>query len=141
MVSAAIPAGFTGRMYAPGIDVIIELLKLLAGDPTTVDRALYYEQGTVTDTDVSTIQRVQSQAEEYSILLLQFSETSGRGRYLITGANPSAAGVGMPIISGGTQLTIRGVDNINNFRMISETGQTMEYNALLFKAQAWQRFR
>lgn len=142
MSSAAIPPGYQGRLFAPGIGEIIELLKLTAGDPSKADKAIAFEQGTVTDTAVSTVLRLAAQAEVWSILMIQFSEASGRGRFLITGANPSAAGFGMPILSGGTLLTIKGVDNINNFRMIAETGQSMEFNALMFKAQAWmgQRF-
>jgi hypothetical protein len=138
MASAIVPPGYDGRWYAPALVEVVALLKLMAGDPTTIDRAMEYSQGTVTDTAVTAIARVQSQSENFSILLIQFSETSGTGRFLVTGANPTAAGFGMPILSGGTTLTIRGVDNINQFRMIAETGQTMEFNALLFKAQAWQ---
>lgn len=132
-----VPGGMLPSAYVPALVEIIELLRLSAGDPSKTDKALFYEQGSVADTAVSVITRVASQAESYSVLIVQFSETSGRGRYQITGANPTAAGVGMPIISGGSQLTIRGVDNINNFKMIAETGQAMQYNALLFKAQAW----
>jgi hypothetical protein len=132
-----IPGGFVPSAYVPALVEIIQLLRLSAGDPAKTDKALFYEQGNVVDTAITVVARVQAQAESYSIMIIQFSETSGRGRYQMTGANPTAAGVGMPIISGGTQLTIRGVDNINNFKMIAETGQAMQYNALLFKAQAW----
>ena len=137
MSSLGIPPGYTERLYAPALVEIVALLKLIAGDPTTVDQALVYEQGTVTDTVAVAIQRVQAQIENYSILIVAFSETSGRGRYLPTGSSPTAAGVGMPILSGGAVIIVRGTDNINRFRMIAETGQTMEYNALLFQAQAW----
>lgn len=122
----------------PGLNEIIRLLKLQAGDPATVDRAIAFEQGDVTDAAVERIDRLAADTEAWSILYIQFSQPSGTGRYLITGTNPTAAGFGMPILSGGSQLIIRGVDNINNFRMIAETGQTMQYNALLFKAQAWR---
>jgi hypothetical protein len=132
-----IPEGFIPTAYIPALIEIIELLKLNAGDPAKADKALFYEQNTVADTAVVKLTRTQAQAENYSILIVTFSETSGRGRYQITGSDPTAAGVGMPIISGGSTLTIRGIDNINNFRMIAETGQAMQYNALLFKAQAW----
>src|SRR5688572_12834731 len=98
----------------PALNEIIRLLKLQAGDPATVDRALAYEQGDVTDVEVSIIERLRADTEAWSILFIQFSQTSGTGRYLITGGNPSAAGEGMPILSGGSQLIIRGVDNINN---------------------------
>lgn len=131
------PSGFEPTIYSPGLEEIVRLLRLTAGDPSQTDKAVFYEQATVTAAAVVRISRVAAAAESFSILMITFSETSGRGRYQITGGEPTAAGVGMPIISGGTTLIIKGVDNINNFKMVAETGQTMEYNALLFKAQAW----
>jgi hypothetical protein len=128
-------------LYSEGIVEIIEILKLLGGDPRTIDTSLFYEQGTVTAAAAVPILRVQSNADIYSILQIQFSQTSGRGRYLTTGGLPSAAGFGMPILSGGTELIIRGAENINRFLMIAEAGETMEYNAQLFKAQAWAGIR
>jgi hypothetical protein len=139
--SSAPPPGFNGVVYAPGISEMIALLNLIAGDPQQVDKAIFFEQGTVVDTAVTVIGRVQARAENYSILQIQFSSTSGLGRWLCTGADPSAAGFGMPILSGGAFLEIRGVDNIENFKMIAETGQTMQYNALLYKAQRWMAQR
>lgn len=136
-MSPSVPSGFEPTIYSPGLEEIVRLLRLTAGDPSQTDKAVFYEQATVGATSVVRIARVAAAAESFSILMITFSETSGRGRYQITGGEPTAAGVGMPIISGGTTLIIKGVDNINNFRMIAETGQTMEYNALLFKAQAW----
>lgn len=131
------PVGWAPEFYSPGLEQIVALLQLAAGDPSKSDKAMFFEQGPVSDLAVTRIARVAAATESYSILMIQFSETSGRGRFQITGAPPTAAGVGMPIISGGSTITIRGVDNINNFQMIAETGQAMEYNALLFKAQAW----
>jgi hypothetical protein len=137
MSSPNIPAGYTGVLHAPALKEMVELLRLLAGDPKTIDKAQYFEQGLVTDTAVSFIQRVASYSEEYSILMVQFSETSGRGRFDMTGGDPTAAGRGMPILAGGSLIVVRGVDNINRFKMIAEVGQSMQYNALLFKAQMW----
>lgn len=122
----------------PALLEIIRLLELQAGDPATVDKAIVYEQIAVTAADIFTVSRLRAGTEVWSILFIQFSTPSGTGRYLITGSDPTAAGVGMPILAGGMQLTIRGVDNINNFKMIAETGQTMEANCLLFKAPAWR---
>lgn len=127
-----------GSLYAPALPEIIRLLELVAGDPSTVDKAIAYEQSTVTDADVVGIERVADGSEGWSILMIQFAASSGAGRYLTTGGFPSAAGFGMPIPAGGTIIIIRGVDNIVNFKMIAETGQTMISNALLFKAQAWR---
>ena len=122
----------------PGLNEIIRLLKLQAGDPATVDKAIAYEQVDVTDAAIAVIPRLRANTEVWSILYIQFSTPSGTGRYLIDGSDPTAAGRGVPILAGGAQLIIRGVDNINNFKMIAETGQTMEANCLLFKAPAWR---
>src|SRR5262245_37901885 len=94
----------------PGLNEIIRLLRLQAGDPATVCRAIAYEQGDEVDTAVSRINRLAADTEAWSILFIQFSQPSGTGRYLVTGTNPTAAGFGMPILSGGSTLIIRGVD-------------------------------
>jgi hypothetical protein len=122
----------------PALAEIVRLLELQAGDPATVDKAIVYEQIAVTAANIETVDRLRANTEVWSILYIVFSTPSGTGRYLITGGDPTAAGLGMPILAGGSQLVIRGVDNINNFKMIAETGQTMEANCLLFKAPAWR---
>ena len=137
MSAIPVPREFVPQAFSPGLIEVVELLRLIAGDPLSTDRALYYEQGIVTDAAVRQISRTVSQSEVFSVLTVAFAGSSGAGRYQVTGAFPTAAGVGMPILAGGYVLTIRGNDNINNFRMIAETGETMEFNALLFKAQRW----
>jgi len=122
----------------PGLNEIIRLLELQAGDPATTDKAIVYEQVPVIDTVIAVISRLQAKTEVWSILYIQFSTASGTGRYLIDGSDPTAAGRGVPILAGGSQLIIRGVDNINNFKMIAETGQVMQANCLLFKSPAWR---
>lgn len=122
----------------PALAEIIRLLQLQAGDPATVDKAVAYFQIPVTAAAIADIPRIASGAEVWSVLYIKFSTPSGTGRYMIDGGNPTAAGLGVPILAGGEQLIVRGVDNINNFKMIAETGQTMEANIVLFKAPAWR---
>ena len=129
------------QLYSAGLADAVKLLQLLTGDPRFVDTALLYEQLAITDAAIVVIPRVQSQSIIYSIAEIQFSETSGRGRYLMTGGLPTAAGFGMPIVSGGTRLVIRGAENLTKFAMIAEAGETMEANITLFKAQIWMDTR
>jgi hypothetical protein len=122
----------------PALAEIVRLLSLQAGDPATVDKAIVYDQIAVTAAAIADIPRIAAGTEVWSVLYIKFSTPSGTGRYLIDGGNPTAAGFGIPILAGGEQIIIRGVDNINNFKMIAETGQTMEANVVLFKAPAWR---
>jgi hypothetical protein len=68
-------------------------------------------------------------AKSYSYLIVEIDDTSGSGRHNAgdTSVQPTAAGVGHKIPAGGTEIVIPGTVNIKNFKMIAETGQTLNY--------------
>jgi hypothetical protein len=69
-----------------------------------------------------------STAKKYSYVEVLIESSSGSGRYsLEPGVIPTPSGAGHQIPSGGTTITIPGVENIKNFKMIAETGQTLTY--------------
>ena len=68
-------------------------------------------------------------AKAYAYLIIEIDDTSGSGRHNAgdTSVTPTAGGVGHKIPAGGTEIVIPGSVNIKNFRMIAETGQTLNY--------------
>jgi hypothetical protein len=67
--------------------------------------------------------------KQYSYLVVEIEDTSGSGRHNAgdTSVTPTAAGIGHKIPAGGTEIVIPGTMNIRNFKMIAETGQTLNY--------------
>lgn len=70
-----------------------------------------------------------TQTKNYAYLVVEIDDTSGSGRHNAgdTSVTPTAAGVGHKIPAGGTEIVIPGTVNIRNFKMIAETGQTLNY--------------
>lgn len=67
-------------------------------------------------------------AKKYSYMVVIIASSSGAGRYTLqSGINPTAAGVGHEIPAGGTTIEIPGTINVANFKMVPETGQTLNY--------------
>lgn len=85
----------------------------------------------VTGNVVYKIVQAQSDRETFYQLVLTFDTTSGSGRYTIDGT-PVSATVGVGIPSGGCVLTITGHNNIKNFQMMAEGGQTLQFARNLF---------
>jgi len=75
----------------------------------------------------------QQEDQIFSSLLFTVDSTSGTGRYFITGREPTPAGEGFEIQSAGFQILIQGHENIKAFRVIAESGQTLNYTASLFQ--------
>lgn len=129
-----------GTFQAPGfwgaIQTIISLLRLTANDPSQAERCVFTSAPTaVTATAIVTIAQAQDRSKTYSTLILWFTSGSGSGRRTIDGSQPTAAGTqGVQIPAGGGQYTIRGAENIRNFQLIAETGQSMSFTAELFQA-------
>lgn len=88
---------------------------------------------TLTDAAIIDIPEARSGQETFYSCSVMFQSTAGSGRYTVNGTPPKATGTGLPIPSGGGQLTISGMDNIRKFRMIAETGQTLNFVYQLFK--------
>lgn len=131
----------TTLVEAPGglWSKVVKLLRYLAGDPATSDRAVFLSDPVaVTDTAVSLIEEAQDLSQDFALAQIQFTETSGTGRFDLTGGNPNAAGTrGMQIPAGGGTMNIRGAWNIRNFRVIGETGNALSFTVMLFKTSLW----
>lgn len=131
------PPGLTQAWWAPGFSDIIQLLRLIAGDPILAERAqLLIDATTVTDAAIVTIPETQDFARTYSTMVLRFTVASGNGRYDITGGNPTQTR-GVQIPTGGGELTIRGAENIRRFRVIGEVGQVLNFSGFLFSSPLW----
>lgn len=117
-------------------------LAYMGGDPERAERAILLSDAIpVTDTALAFYEEAIDRSKTYSTMILQFTQASGSLRYDITGRNPTAAGRGFQFASGGGPLTIRGAENIRNFRVIAETGQSGNFTAMLFKASLWNTER
>jgi hypothetical protein len=66
-----------------------------------------------------------------ALLVLVFDTASGAGRYRVDGPDPSPT-VGVAVPAGGVVLQIPGIDNIKNFRLTAEAGQTLTFARYLF---------
>lgn len=134
-----VPAGFTERLYAPGILRAVELLELIAGKPTVVERAQFLIDAiAITDAAVVSLgEEAANPTKTWAVAVIQFTQASGAGRYDITGGQPTAGGRGVQIPSGGGQLVIRGAENIRRFLVIGETGAVLEMSGFLFTSPVW----
>ena len=102
------------------------------------ERAMIFTSATVTAAQVTLLRDlVQAlQADEYfTTALIMFDSTSAAGRWRIDGGTPTAgggAGSGMPITAGGGTLTITGLANIRDFKVIGEAANLL-MSVTLFK--------
>jgi hypothetical protein len=80
---------------------------------------------TVTDAAIFTIPGTDNMQQQFSSLVFATDEISGKGRYLTSGRQPTAAGQGVPVPTGGALAEITGNDQIRKFQIIGETGQTL----------------
>lgn len=87
---------------------------------------------TLTASAIVKIPEAQQQETFYQVQVF-FPTSAGSARYTLNGVVPTAGGNGIPIPSGGYTLTITGSDNIKNFQMICETGQTALFVYQLYK--------
>lgn len=95
--------------------------------------AKYFDQptGGVTGATVYLISQAQNGNEDFYQLVLTFDAASGSGRYRIDGPPPTPT-IGVAIPAAGVVLTITGADNIKNFKMIAEAGQTLTFARYVF---------
>jgi hypothetical protein len=80
---------------------------------------------TVTSAAIFTIPGTDNMQQQFSVLIVVTDEVSGKGRYTTSGRQPTAAGAGAPLTSGGAFTTIFGNDAIRKFQLIAETGNTL----------------
>ncbi len=128
---------------------VLDSWKLRKQQAMNTARAKYDHQGAITatgwtDTAASSpspaagvgawfAYEAQQEDQVFSALLFTTAATSGSGRYFITGREPTPAGAGFQLQTAGFQILIQGHENIKAFRVIAETGQTLNYTASLFQ--------
>lgn len=96
-------------------------------------QCLFEGTDTVTATALYRIQQALTSGQDYTVLVIQFTSTAQAGRWGIA-TTPRADGTaGMQILAGGQSLQIYGVNNIKNFSMIAETGNTMPFSYQLYR--------
>lgn len=133
---------------APGIaKLAAQLAALLRSDAAlrntqgaNAQQAKYFDQPgvfssvnsvAVTGNVVYSIVQAQTDNEKFYSLVLTFDATSGSGRYRIDGPIPTPT-IGTAIPAAGVVLTIIGADNIRNFKMVAEAGQTLVFSRYVF---------
>jgi len=126
---------FTGTLTSKAIAAIVDQLDRFITNDSRLRRTQslnataikFFGQGVEAAGVVRTITEARGGANIFSFAVLITDENSGRGRYTIHGEEPTAAGRGFPIPSGGTVIEISGWENIRNFKWINETGETLNW--------------
>ncbi len=136
---------FSGWIQTPGVKRILEILTWFAQDSwelrkqqaLNAARAAYSSYGaTLTGSAVLSIPQAQQSDQVFSFLVFVTDANSGAGRYRIDSINPNPSTTppeGIPIFTGGYEVTIAGHENIKGFRVIAETGATLNYSYNLFQ--------
>ena len=138
----------TGEAALPGLaeavnrlGEAVRLLRLSAGDPSQAERNTITENNvSVTDAAVvgGTTQPWGSRTVDFSTMVVTLTEASGRLRYSIDGTPPQPDGSsGVQLPSGGGVLTVEGAENIRDFQIVAETGQSGNMTVQLFQAPAF----
>lgn len=134
------PGGPDEQIFLPGLAKATDLLfKILSGDlnarilqAQNAPQLIAEVQGTLTPAVAVDVPLARNRTVAYSWLVIVFDSTAGSGRYSFAN-NQSAAGGGFEIPSGGGPLTVFGSEQIRNFKMIAETGQTLPFTYGLFQ--------
>jgi len=130
----------TGELSGPFLENTLRLLQeLLSQDlefrekrAVNAPLAVYYDQTTITGAVQYRIEQAQSNAEYFTEMLIVFDQTSGLGRYMLTSERAQPAR-GFPIASGASFLRVVGQQNIKNFTLIAQAGETLVFSRVLFK--------
>lgn len=85
----------------------------------------------LTDAIIVGIPEAKSGGQWFSKATIFFQDTAGRLRFTVDGTPPKATGIGLPFLSGGGVLEIFGMNKIQKFAMVCETGQTANFVYLL----------
>jgi hypothetical protein len=130
----------TGELSGPFLDQTLKLLQeLLSQDLEFREKraqnaplAVNYDQQSIAAGVVYIIEQAQSSAEYFTELLVVFDQTSGLGRYMLTSQRAQPT-LGFPIASGASFLRVVGQQNIRNFSLTPQAGQTLVFSRILFK--------
>lgn len=131
----------TFEAQIPGLAKLVAMLGAFVRDDKDLrleqaknaPQASYFGQQTVTSAAVFEIPEATSEAQGFSGAVIFLDAASGAGRYTIHGTPPTAAGRGIPIPAGGAVIDIDGTVNVTRFKVIAETGQTLNLTYQLFK--------
>lgn len=135
-------------LESPGIaKAVAQLAALLRSDAglraiqgANAQQAKYFDQPgvfssvgsvAVTAAIVYRIVEMDRQNVTPALLVLVFDAASGAGRYRVDGPDPTPT-IGVSVPAGGVVLQIPGIDNIRNFRLMAEAGQTLTFARYLF---------
>jgi hypothetical protein len=136
---------FQGFINAPAVRKILEILEWFASDNWQLRRQqalngskVAYSSfgGTLTGSTVLSIPQAQQADQVFSYLVFTTDENSGKGRFRIDSQNPNVSvspPEGIPIFSAGFETTISGHENIKGFRVMAESGATLNYSWQLFQ--------
>lgn len=86
-----------------------------------------FQQGTIIATALTRFDAATSGVRKYSYIEVLIEDTAGSCRYTVDASEPTAAGRGHKVPAGGSTITIPGAENVKNFKIIAETGQTAEF--------------
>ncbi len=136
-------AGLQGTVQAPIIRLIAqEILSLIQNDyelrkiqGRNAQQACYFDAQSITGATKYQITEANSGNEIFTTLVVTLDATSGSGRYRVDINNTVAPGLtgGHNIPAGGGIITITGHNNIKNFTMIADAGQTLIFARNLYK--------
>lgn len=129
-----------GELSGPFLETTLQLLKELLSQNLEFREkraqnqpyAVYYDQVVLAAGTQYIIEQAQSSSEYFTSLFIVFETVSGFGRYNVV-ANRANATTGFPIPSGASFITIEGQQNIRNFSMMPEAGQTLRFSRALFR--------
>ncbi len=86
-----------------------------------------FQQGTIIGTAITRFDAAQTGVQKFSYIEVLIEDTAGSCRYTLDTSDPSAAGRGHKVPAGGSTLTIPGSENVKNFKIIAETGNTAAF--------------
>ena len=142
-----------GSAKIPGLQALVEQLSLFVQDnwilrkvqARNTARAKYFYQGVLTPTtntgaeaaqfinNVLRLEPAQQQDQVFSYAYITTDNLSGFGRYMIDSTDPTPAGRGFQVLDQGAAILIAGNENIRGFRLVAQTGQTLNYSINLFQ--------
>lgn len=126
-----------GKIAAAITSLVNQNAALRAVQAANAPQATAFDQqglqgvGGISGNTLYVILEAQAQNRAFSQLVMTFDAGSGAGRYRMDGANPTAIR-GIPVPAGGVVLVITGRNNIEQFKLIAEAGQTLTFARYLF---------
>ena len=131
-----------GEVSGPFLQRVLQILQqLLSNDlefreyrAKNSPLAVYFDQQTAwtTASGVYKITEAQDDSQYFTEALIVFEQTSGLGRYMVTALSASNT-VGFGVASGASFIRIVGQQNIKNFSLSAQAGETLVFARICFK--------